>query len=268
MPDIIFQNKKIFYRIEGKGNPVMLLHGFAETNNVWEYQTDQLKKKFLVIIPDIPGSGASDLLEGDGSIDEYAEFVKAIADAEGFTANSRRFSMIGHSMGGYITLAFTEKYPELLNSIGLFHSSAYSDDEAKKETRRKGIEFIKNNGAAAFLKTTSPNLFSQETRKENPVLVDDLLSLSKNFSEAPLIQYYNAMMRRPDRSHILKSFEKPVLFIIGKDDRAVPLQVSLEQCHLPAISFVQVLQHSGHMGMWEEKDRSNQFLEDFLERLH
>ena len=170
-------------------------------------------------------------------------------------------------MGGYVTLAFAEKYPELLNAFGLFHSTAYADDDAKKEVRRKGIEFITNNGAASFLKTTTPNLFSEKTKKTKPWLVENLLEVSKYFSAEALIQYYNAMIGRPDRTNVLKSFKNPIFFIIGKKDNAVPLQTSLEQCHLPAISHIKILQNSGHMGMWEEKINANVFLLKFLKSL-
>ncbi len=263
MKQIIFGNKKIFYHAEGNGDALMLLHGFAEDNRIWNYLAEKLKEKFYVIIPDLPGSGASEMLEGEVSIEDYAEVIKAIADAE---LNHKRntFTIIGHSMGGYITLAFAEKYPELLNSFGLFHSSAFADDEAKKDIRRKGIDFIKQNGAASFLKATIPNLFSERTKKENPILINDLLNLSKNFSAETLIQYYEAMIKRPERISVLKSFSKPVLFIIGKQDAAIPLDASLKQCHLPLISTIHILENSGHMGMWEEDEKSTVYLREFL----
>ena len=101
----------------------------------------------------------------------------------------KKITIIGHSMGGYIALAFAEKYPDLLNGLGLFHSTAYADDEVKKETRRKGIEFIKNNGVELFLKSTTPNLFSNITKKDQPKLLQNLIGEYKNFSSASLIQY-------------------------------------------------------------------------------
>ena len=269
MKQVVFQNKKIVYYAGGKGKPVMLLHGFAEDSSIWNYQIEQLREKFYVIVPDLPGSGKSELLEGRISIDDYAGVVKAIVDIE-ITGKQKDdggknlFTLIGHSMGGYITLAFAEKYPGLLNAFGLFHSTAYADDDAKKETRRKGIEFIKSNGASAFLKTTIPNLFSEKTKKENPGLVEKLIARSKDFSSASLIQYYEAMIQRPDRSSVLRSFHQPVLFIMGKHDMAVPLQSSLEQCYLPAVSHIHILQNSGHMGMWEEKDKASGILLNFL----
>ena len=264
MRQITFGNKKIFYRAEGNGDAVILLHGFAEDNRIWNYQAEKLRERFYVIIPDLPGSGASEMLDGDASIEDYAEVIKAIADAEINKNERKTFTLIGHSMGGYITLAFAEKYPELLNSFGLFHSSAFADDEAKKDARRKGIEFIKENGPASFLKTTTPNLFSEKTKKNNNNLIDDLIDLSKNFSAETLIQYYGAMMKRPERISVLKSFSKPVLFIIGKEDAAIPPDASLKQCHLPRISTVYILETSGHMGMWEQPRTSLDFLLKFL----
>lgn len=268
MKQIIFRNKKISYRAEGKGKPVMLLHGFAEDSNIWNYQLKKLKEKFLVIVPDIPGSGSSELLDGKIFIEDYADVIKAIVDAELAAKISNQFTLIGHSMGGYITVAFAQKYPELLNAFGFFHSTAYADDDAKKELRKKGIEFIKNNGVGLFLKKTTANLFSEQTKKTTPWLIDTLIKNSTYFSSTALIQYYKAMIERPDLTHVLKTFKRPVFFFIGKNDNAVPLKSSLEQCHMPLISYIKILQHTGHMGMWEEKKETNAFLLEFLTHVY
>ncbi len=267
MPYILFKNKRIFYRVEGKGKPVLLLHGFAEDGNIWSKQINVLKENNLLIIPDLPGSGQSEMLDGTSALKNYAEVVKAIADEVIFKnkkENQNPFCLIGHSMGGYITLAFAEKYPELLNSFGLFHSSAFADTEEKKATRRRGIAFIQKNGTETFLKTSIPNLFCEKTKNEKPELITQLFDIAKDISPETLIQYYEAMILRPDRTLVLKSFKKPVLFIIGKEDNAVPLEASLAQCHIPAISSVHILNHSGHMGMWEEEELSDFYLEEFF----
>ena len=268
MPHILFENKKIFYRLEGKGRPVLLLHGFAEDGRIWDKQVNTLKGNNLLIIPDLPGSGQSEMLDGIRTMKDYAEVVKAIADQVIFkdkVENERQLCLIGHSMGGYITLAFAEKYPGLLNSFGLFHSSAFADTEDKKATRRKGIAFIKKNGTEAFLKTTIPNLFSETTKNVNPEMLTQFLEIGKNISPEALIQYYEAMIQRPDRTDVLRSFRKPVLFIIGTEDHAVPLQDSLLQCHISPISDVHVLKKSGHQAMWEETELSNSYLVPFCQ---
>lgn len=264
MPVITFRNKKIFYRLEGAGNPIFLLHGFGEDGNIWNNQIEDLKQHHLLVIPDLPGSGKSELLDGDCGIEDYAEVVKALADKEIVGNNNKDFTLIGHSMGGYISLAFAKKYPELLNALGLFHSSAFADNEEKRKGRNKNIEFIKNNGAGIFLEATIPNLFSENTKKNKPELVEKLIKLAENLSQEALIQYTNAMIKREDTTSVLKSFPKPILFIIGIHDEAVPLESSLKQCYLPEIAQANFLQKSGHIGMWEQEELATKFLKGFL----
>jgi len=259
-----YQNKKISYQVIGEGTPVFLLHGFGEDATVWRNQVEYLKDKFQLIIPDLPGSGQSELID-DMSMEGMAEVIRTIWDRENPpTPSPERTCVIGHSMGGYITLAFAEKYPELLSAFGLFHSSAFADSEEKKATRRKGIEFINKNGAFEFLKTATPNLFSQVSKDEKPELIDEQLSLLHNFTPASLVSYYEAMIKRPDRTNVLLNATVPVLFIMGKYDVAVPMEDGLKQCHLPEKSYIHILHKSGHMGMLEEIDKSNEVLETFL----
>jgi pimeloyl-ACP methyl ester carboxylesterase len=264
--EITIDGKKIFYRVYGNGKPVMLVHGFGETGNVWKAQVEFLKPKYQLIVPDLPGSGQSEMID-DMSMEGMAEVLKTILDTESSKASPFRgglVGLIGHSMGGYITLAFVEKYEGLLSSFGLFHSSAFADTEEKKATRRKGIEFIKEHGAFEFLKTATPNLFSQQTKDEMPGLIGEFVESLNNFSPESLVSYYESMIKRPDRTAILKKTKMPVLFILGEFDNAIPLQDGLKQCHLPEQATINILHRSGHMGMMEETDKSNRLLEEFL----
>lgn len=252
----------------------MLVHGFAEDSDIWKKQVAFLKKDFLLIIPDLPGSGQSSLLDKkDAVMEDYADCIREILLEEKID----RCIMIGHSMGGYITLAFAEKFPESLITFGLFHSTAYADDETKKETRRKAIAFIEANGAEAFLKTSIPGLFydqgnsgpadtllsGQATVVARP-LYEKLIEKASSFSKRALIQYYHAMITRPGRTHILRDSKNPVLFIAGEYDKAVPFRHSLEQSHIPDRSYISVLRNSAHMGMLEEPGRCNEILAYFL----
>ncbi len=263
---IIYQNSDVYYRVTGAGQTVVLQHGFGEDGTIWQQQIDFLKNDFRVVVPDIPGSGLSEFSPG-ANIETYAEIIKWILDAESKKLPlqvSDGAALIGHSMGGYITLAFAEKYPQYLNSFGLFHSSAFADNEDKKDTRRKAIEFIKTKGAHTFLKLTTPTLFAKTFTEEHAEKITALIEQGKSFTNAALIQYYDAMINRPDRTAILQNFNKPILFIIGEHDQAIPLQSSLQQCYLPSQSHVNILTQSAHMGMWEEKEKANNLLFNFL----
>lgn len=256
----LYNGKKIAYKIYGKGKPVLLLHGFGEDSKVWQPQIDFLQNDFHLIVPDIPGSGESELVP-DANIETYAAIIKELCNNEGHPV---LHSLIGHSMGGYITLAFAEKYPQYLNSFGLFHSSAFPDTEEKKQTRKKAIDFIKEKGGFTFLKTSTPGLFTQKYKDEHPEKVEALIEAGKAFSNDALIQYYEAMIAKPDRIDVLKKFSQPILFIIGEHDQAIPFESSLKQCHLPSQSHVHILRESAHMGMWEETEKANEFLKSFL----
>jgi pimeloyl-ACP methyl ester carboxylesterase len=267
-----YQNASISYSIEGKGKPVVLLHGFGEDSRIWDQQVAFLKEHCLLIVPDLPGSGRSDLLklkvEPDPassiqhpvSIDDYADCIHSLLLHEGVSS----CIMLGHSMGGYITLAFAEKYQSLLQGFGLVHSTAYADSEEKKQNREKGIALMEQYGAHSFLKTTTPNLFSKKFKEIHPEKVNELIESGKQFSKEALQQYYRAMMLRPDRIKALLSNRLPVLFVIGTEDVAAPLEDVIKQVSLPDISYIYVLQDTGHMGMWEAPEKLNQQLLFFI----
>lgn len=259
---ISYQNKNIFYRTYGAGKSVMLVHGFGEDGNIWNQQTEFLQEKFHLIVPDLPGSGKSEIID-DMSMEGMAEVLHSIIHEE----DIHRCTVIGHSMGGYITLALTEYYWNHVNAFGLFHSTAFSDSEEKKDTRRKGIEFINKYGAFEFLKTTSPNLFSSTSKLLMPNTIDEFIQTLKGFSDQSLTACYQAMMQRPDRTSVLKNTKLPVLFIAGENDIAVPLEDSLKQSHIPGLCHFHILKKSGHMGMMEEPEETNRMLDDFLTEL-
>ena len=254
-----YEEGTIHYRITGKGPVVMLVHGFGENSDVWDGLANALASSFRVILPELPGSGRSSLIP-DMTMSGQAEVLHGILNQEEAT----KAILIGHSMGGYITLAFAEKYMERLQAFGLYHSTAYADTEEKKATRRKGIQFIREHGAFEFLKTTIPNLFSTTTREKHPDIPEKQIAGLRNFSDEKLVLDYEAMIIRPDRRDVLKTSPVPILFLAGTSDNAIPLADVLEQCHLPDLSYIHVLKQSGHMGMLEEPEESTQIVKEFL----
>src|SRR5687768_16052077 len=144
---ISYKGTQLFYRTYGKGNPLMFVHGFAEDGNIFSNQIAFFEKDYHVIVPDLPGSGQSEFNQSIDTIEGYADAILAVLNAEKIS----EAMVIGHSMGGYITLAIADRSPQRLETFGLFHSSAYADDDEKKNARNKSIDFIKEHGAAKFL---------------------------------------------------------------------------------------------------------------------
>jgi len=259
---ILLNGKQIGYRKTGNGPTVVLVHGFGEDGRIWDNQYLNLKG-YRFIIPDLPGSGLSSPVNGT-SMEEMAEALYFLIQQE---VIDEKIVLIGHSMGGYVSLSFVEKYPEMLSGFGLFHSTSYPDTDEKKKTRLKGIQFIKDHGSYEFLKTAIPNLYSPITKENHPQMIEEQLGRSHNFSPESLVSYYEAMIARKSTSFVLKDARCPVLFILGKYDTAVPLKDGLEQCKLPDFSYIHILENSAHMGMREEVKDANQILYNFLENI-
>jgi pimeloyl-ACP methyl ester carboxylesterase len=252
--------RTLFYRDEGSGEPLLLVHGFAEDGAVWSDVASMLAGSCRLLIPDLPGSGRSGLLAGKTSMESLAMALRDLLDAAGID----KCVLIGHSMGGYITLAFAELYPERVRAFGFFHSTAYADTDEKRTNRRKSIEFIGQHGAAPYIRQSTPNLFSPVTRESRPSLIEDMVGRYSDFAPESLNAYLEAMMERPDRTAVLERFKGPVLFIIGEQDGVVPFDQSLKQAHIPRIAAIHLLPTAGHMGMLEDPDAGSRIIQSFL----
>jgi pimeloyl-ACP methyl ester carboxylesterase len=251
------------YRIYGEGPTCVLLHGFAEDGHIWDQQVAVLMKEFSCMVIDMPGTGdsASSFEKyKDLSVESAADLVLKIIDQE----HLGKVTLLGHSMGGYITLAFAEKYSERLNGFGLIHSTAFADSEEKVQNRKKSATFMKEHGTRLFLEQLYPNLYGELFKKEHYDIIEMQIKASEIYQAEVLIQYYEMMMVRPDRTNVLRASQKPVLFIIGAEDKTVNLSDSMAQCHLPQESHIHILEKAGHMGMKEEAEKTTIAIREFL----
>lgn len=250
----------IHYTDQGEGLPVVLLHGFCETNEIWHAFEDRLSYHIRVLSPDLPGFGKSPLPSGDFTLSDIARQLREWLQSLGI----EECVMIGHSLGGYLTLAFAEAYPAMLKAIGLFHSSAFADTEEKKKVRNRTLEFVEKHGVETFLESFVGDMFYRKRRKELEVQVKEAKRICQQTSKESLIAYTKSMRDRKDRKEVLENFPKPVLFIAGDHDPFVPKEVSEAQCFLPKDSSVHILAHTGHMGMFEREDETLEIVENFL----
>jgi pimeloyl-ACP methyl ester carboxylesterase len=250
----------------GSGEVLMLVHGFGESGDIWDLQREALSKDWRLLIPDLPGSGGSTLPEaGDFELEDHARCLLHILDREGIAA----CTMVGHSMGGYITLAFAESFPERLNAMGLFHSTALPDDEERKALRLRAIDFMERHGAGPFLREAIPNLYAQGFRERHPLEVDRHVEGSVlNLGARALVSYYKAMMRRPDRRNVLSGLGNPVLMVAGEEDKTIILKDALSQSALPNECHLHVWPGVAHMGMREAPDKTRKILSGFMDELH
>ena len=250
----------VFYRKMGTGPAVALLHGFPESGTLWQNVWDELARSYTVIIPDFPGSGNS-ILEKETSIEDMAGCVKAIMDNEGIESAV----IAGHSMGGYVAFAFAALYPGMVKGLSLVHSIPEADDAEKIKTRLKSIELIRKGAKSTFLSHMIPNLFSAAFRESQPLIVRLQIDEAMKMGDMGLVNFYNAMILRSDRTNLLKTAAYPLQWIIGMDDNIIPYKKILEHSHSSDINFVSVYPDSGHMSMIETPE---QLTGDFKSFIH
>ena len=252
----------IYGQISGQGPAVVLLHGFCETHHIWDELRQELSDTYQVFCPDLPGFGDSLLKIKNFSLEYIADELNDWLKVRQITS----CIIIGHSLGGYVTLAFAKKYPDVVAKIGLFHSSIYEDDPLKKSTRDKTIDFINKNGMDAFVDSFFHNLFYAPNLSQ-PYIKKKLEAISaraKLLKTSAVNAYLTAMKNREDGRKWVSTGTKPVLFIAGSEDSAVPIALSREQAKLsPEIEFHE-LKGTGHMGMFERQFEAFGIIRKFL----
>ncbi|MBD1398018.1 alpha/beta hydrolase [Pontibacter sp. JH31] len=252
------------YTDHGSGDTLVFLHGFCESKDVWAEFAKPLQQKFRTVALDLPGFGDNTQGIADYSMEGMADFVKSKLDE----LKIKKCLLIGHSMGGYVGMAFAEKYASMLHGLCLFHSSALPDTDEKKENRNKTIEFVEKHGVEKFMQSFIEPLFYSENRERLKKEIALMKQIGTGTPKESVTSGLAAMRDRPDRTNVLASAKFPVLFIFGKEDGAVPLDKALEQCHLPDNSMVYFLGKTGHMGMFERKYETRKALEKFAETIY
>lgn len=249
---------KIAYVEEGTGESLVLIHGFCGSASYWHKLVPLLSKTHRVIAIDLRGHGNSSAPDEPYSMESFADDLALFVDELGLA----KIHLFGHSLGGYVTLAFANQYADKLASFGLIHSTPYPDDDAAKANRDKGADNIRQNGMEPFIKALVPKLFAPshiDTMREEVQLAKEI-----GFATVGAIQTLIAMRDRVDRNHVLQETTLPVLLVAGSEDQIIPAEKTftvdknnVEQVLLP---------DAGHMGMVEAPEKMAEAFKSFLNR--
>lgn len=250
---------EIAYSKYGKGLPLVLLPGFGETKEMWTDFVRPLADSYEVWCPDLPGFGESMAPEAGFTLPSVAQILGHWMVKQGIP----NACLLGHSLGGYLVLEMATLSNLSLSAIGLFHSTAFPDAPAKKETRNQTIAFLEKHGVTPFIRSFVPPLFSKENRDFCQSEIQHLISVGIHHSKESLIGYTKAMRDRADHMATLTKFSGAKLMICGDQDPAVPREASLK--HKPAVTDFHILEKCGHMGMFERKRESQTIISNFLQ---
>lgn len=245
---IAYKNIQISFSVKGKGSAVVLLHGFLENSTMWNDISDELSKKNKVICIDLLGHGNSDCLGYVHSMTDMADAVKFVLK----TLRIRRTIFIGHSMGGYVALAFAEKYPKNVKGLCLMNSTAQADSEDRKKIRLRAIQMAKTSYQSLVSMSIS-NLFAEDTRnlftQEIEIVKDEALKTPAQ----GYIANAEGMRLRPNREHILLEAEFKKLYIIGEKDPVLEYESIVNEANRTNSMYITL--SSGHMSHIEDKEK-------------
>lgn len=246
---INYKNCKVHFTQKGKGRAVVLLHGFLENLNIWNDISEVLSKHYRVVCIDLLGHGQTDNLGYIHTMEEQAELVKAVLNH----LRLRKYVLIGHSMGGYISLTFADLFPNHVVGLCLLNSSALPDSEAKKADRTRAIGVVKDN-APLFVKAAIPNLFAEANRPTFTKDIEKLLKEALKISKQGIIAALEGMKIRKNLSYLLDDTSFKKLIFIGAEDKAINTKELIADLknHADAIQIVHL--SGGHMGFIENKD--------------
>jgi pimeloyl-ACP methyl ester carboxylesterase len=249
----------VHYQTQGAGSALVFLHGFCEDSTIWSEFVSPFAAQNQIITIDLPGFGQSEPTDTP-TITHFSDVVKDILDQ----LHIQKCVLIGHSMGGYVALAFAKKYPERLTGLCLFHSHPFEDTPLKKENRQKTIAFIETNGTLPFLKQLLPSLFANKNVVLHQNLIKKLIEKAATYPQKGIIGGLRAMINRPDCAEVLQQLNVPLLLLIGQQDNAVSYSDSLKMCSLAPVAMIEIFEHAGHVAMFEAKEQAQVAIHKFL----
>lgn len=259
---IKYHGQDIFFKTfgENRDKVVFLLHGYLESAEIWDEFAAGLADEYFVVCTDLPGHGDSETLFETQTMGAMAYAVKEIADY----LSIDKLHLVGHSMGGYVAMAFRDKFPDRLISYVLFHSTCFADNDEKKINRDREIEMVRQGKKDLIVNINIPRAFADFNLKRMNNLVERAKAIAMKTKDDGIVAALKGMKMRADRSLLLVAGGIPLMFIAGRKDNYIPQTITSRMKSLAKDSTLLILEKSGHMGFIEEKEKSLEALISFL----
>ena len=242
------------YNRFGKGTPLMLIHGFPLDHRTWDELVPLLEDTFDIILPDLRGFGRSSTIDSFYTIEDFALDLAGLLDH----LNIQQAAIAGHSMGGYVALAFARLFPERVRGLALVSSQAVADSEERKQGRYKSAAEVAEHGIASVVESMTPKFTNHEQ------LQAFARSSMEQQQPAAYIGALKAMAERTDSTDLLASFKFPVVIVHGDADALIPIDRAREaKAALPQAELVEIV-GAGHLSMMEAKEKTAEALKHLI----
>lgn len=258
-----YKSRRICYTVTGRGAAIVLLHGYLESSEVWNGFRDKLSSEFRVISVDLPGHGLSDIYEETHSMEFMATVLKELLDS----LSIEKVFITGHSLGGYVALAFLELFPGYLSGYCLFHSHPFPDSPEAIDKRKREIAIVKSGKKHLMYPDNVIRMFAPTNIDKYSEALRRSKEIASKIPGEGIIAVLNGMMYRPSRLDVMEEGRVPCLWILGSMDSYIPYDVIQTKIILPVNARVVVLRKSGHLGFIEEEDNSVEVITEFVKNL-
>lgn len=252
-----YKNTPIYYNSIGKGPTIVLLHGFLESSKMWESLVPILSEEKNIVVIDLPGLGESGVISNTHPMELMATVVNDILDH--LKISSAAF--VGHSMGGYVTMALTEKYPEKVDKIVLLNSTPIADTPERKKNRDRALK-IMDRSPHAYISMAIANWAGESSREQFSEAIENSKTLAYSFPVEGIKAALQGMKERKDRTYILKNFPRPKYILLGEDDPIIPLEETLILAHECGVNTKVIA--GGHLSTLENQPAVLEFLQQIL----
>lgn len=230
------------YEVSGEaGLPIVLIHGLGLNRSIWKELVNEHLHGYHVILPDVRGHGESQATAGVYSMTGLAEDMVALLDF----LNIEKAIICGHSMGGYIALAFAQKFPERLAGLGLITTHAAADSAAKRADRYQMVEDVRKEGARVLAESLAPRL------TEDEAIMQQTHQILLKTDPVGIMGVSQGMAERPARVDLLPEIDVPALVVAGREDQIIDIDTARKMAEsLPHGKFM-LIEGAGHMPMIE-----------------
>lgn len=240
---------------------IVLLHGYLESMVIWDDFAPLLAKLARVITLDLPGHGIS-MVKGEvHSMEMLADTVSEMLKALGI----ERCTLVGHSMGGYVALAFAERHPEQMDGIVLLHATPNGDTPEKATERQREIEAIAAGRKELLVRLAPARRFAEQNRKRMADQIEDCVEIAFLNEDEGIVALLRGMGERADRNEMLAALDRPQLFIFGRHDDYIPQERAAAVAERHPQAKVVWLEQSGHMGFIEEAEMCAEAIINFID---
>lgn len=258
-----YNSGQIHFTDQGKGVIIMLIHGYLETSEIWSNFAKRLSENFRIITVDLPGHGKSENADKVLTMDHMASILAKLLEY----LNIKKVFLTGHSLGGYVTLAFADIYPDMLSGYCLLHSHPFADDSGKIEKRKTEAGVVEKGKKDWFIPGSITKLYATSNLHKFSEPVKRSIEIALKVPDETIVAVLKGMIARPSRVSTMESGKVPYLWILGAMDNLINCEEIQSRVRIPKNAEVIVLKNTGHMGFIEEEDLSVKIITEFFKKL-